>query len=108
MGGGQQTQTGDQKFTGDDQDHDPGGHELEFHERHEGGADEYFVGQWIHQAAEITFAIDPPCQFTIEDVSQAGDEEHDQGGGLGVGQGHRQQADQNRGQHQPTKREHIG
>lgn len=75
---GDRAQAGDEEFTSDDDDGDPGGDDLGrvLHERDVGSGDQELVGQGVEQHAESRDLLTFAGEVAVESVGDRGEDEH--------------------------------
>ena len=107
FGCGQRAQARDQKLPGNDKNHGPRGDRLMRGEADERGSGQNFVGQRIHELAEISHEVLPPGDLAIEPVRESGHHEQRKGSGKAVGKVHRKADNKNCGESEPRERQAV-
>ena len=73
------TESADNEFAADDNDHDPGGKLSQLYQTDQRGADQKLVRQRIHEFSEIRDEIVFPGDLSVQEIREAGDEEQHKG-----------------------------
>jgi len=74
--GGDHAQAADGKFPRDDDEHQPGRHPAPADENHHAGRHEQLICQRIEEFAEVADLIVMPGDIAVQEVGDAGDDEH--------------------------------
>ena len=80
LGRGQSAQAGDEKFSGDDADDDPGGQEPAGDEADVNGADEDFVYEGVEKFSEVCVLVPSAGEVAVKPVGGGCDYENDERG----------------------------